>query len=236
MAPTAEPTLAPTVAPTAEPTLAPTVAPTAEPTLAPTVAPTAEPTLAPTVAPTAEPTLAPTVAPTAEPTLAPTVAPTAEPTLAPTVAPTAEPTVAPSIAPVASDQPVVIEGPAVTGAITLPEDAVLTEGATWSVELQDASKMDVAAVTIGAASGEVADTEATEIPFAITYDSAAIDPRIAYTLRAEVLDADGNALYASDTVTPGIINGASVEQVVVQVQDVPVAAESPVAAVESPAA
>ena len=62
-------------------------APTATPTVEPTVAPTATPTVEPTVAPTSTPTVEPTVAPTVAPTATPTVAPTATPTVAPTATP-----------------------------------------------------------------------------------------------------------------------------------------------------
>ena len=122
-----------------------------------------------------------------------------------------------------------------TGAITLPEDAVLTEGDTWSIELQDASKLDVPE-TIGAASGKVADIEAAEIPFVISYDPVAIDAGVTYTMRASVFDADGNLLYTSDTATEGIVDGVPLDQVPVQVQTPTAATEPPVPAVESPAA
>ena len=147
-----------------------------------------------------------------------------------------------SQAPMASGEPGVIDGPAVTGAITLPEEAELPEGATWIVELQDTSKMDVAAETIGAASGDVEDITATEIPFAIAYDAGVIDERFSYTLSARVFDADGNLLYINDTVTDGIVAGEPLEEVPVQVQDVELVAEAsaaadvPVVAQESPAA
>ena len=59
----------------------PTVAPTAEPTVAPTVVPTQEPV--PTVMPTVAPTVAPIVVPTQEPV--PTVMPTVVPTTTPDI-------------------------------------------------------------------------------------------------------------------------------------------------------
>lgn|GEM_PF-2176031 len=71
------------VAPTPEPT----EAPTPEPTDPPTEAPTPEPTEPPTEAPTPEPTEPPTEAPTPEPTEPPTEVPTEEPTPEPTEPP-----------------------------------------------------------------------------------------------------------------------------------------------------
>ncbi len=237
VAATIEPTPEPTPEPTAEPTPEPTPEPTAEPTPEPTPEPTAEPTPEPTAEPTPEPTPEPTAEPTPEPTPEPTAEPTPEPTPEPTAEPTPEPTPEPTEAPVATDMPVaseapvasegplasgdpgLIEGPAVSGAITLPEDAVLPAGATWTVELQDASRQDVEAETIGAASGDVEDVAATEIPFAIGYDDALIDDLFSYTLIARIYDADGNLLYINDTVTDGIVEGEPVEGVVVQVQE-----------------
>ncbi len=145
-----------------------------------------------------------------------------------------------------SDEPVIEPGPAVIGVITLPEDAELPEGATWSVELQDSSKMDVAAEVLGTAEGEVEDTSATEISFDIEFDADAIDPRLVttgYTLSAMIYDADGNLLYINDTSTPafeeGQAVGQSTEPVEVEVVDVQGAAAEPMAeepmAEESPA-
>ena len=91
------------VAPTIEPTVAPTAEPTIEPTPVPTVQPTIEPTPVPTVQPTVEPTPVPTVQPTVEPTPVPTVQPTVEPTPVPTVQPTTAPTANPGIGNVDSD-------------------------------------------------------------------------------------------------------------------------------------
>ena len=142
----------------------------------------------------------------------------------------------------ASGEPGVIDGPAVTGAITLPEDAELPEGATWVVDLQDTSQMDVAAETIGSASGDVEDVTVTEIPFAIAYDPGVIDERFDYTLSARIYDADGNLLYINDTTIAGIVAGEPLDEVPVQVQDVDIvgiaadASDMPVVAQESPAA
>ncbi len=146
--------------------------------------------------------------------------------------------------PIASDEPVEIIEPAVTGAITLPEDAVLPEGATWSIELLYVPDDDAPAEVVSADSGDVADIMATEIPFAIVIDPDLIDEELEYTLSAKVSDAEENLLYVNDidTVTPGVIEGEPQEDVVVQVQDAPAEAEptevEPAAseAVESPAA
>jgi uncharacterized lipoprotein YbaY len=238
-----EPAPATTEVPTAAASTVP-VAATPEPTAEPTPEPTAEPTPEPTAEPTDEPTPEPTAEPTLEPTVEPTPEPTAEPTLEPAESPLASEAPLATEMPIASDEPVGIIEPAVTGAITLPEDAVLPEGATWSIELLYVPDADAPAEVVGAASGAVADIMATEIPFAIAIDPDLIDDELEYTLSATVTDAEENLLYVNDidTVTPGVIEGEPQEDVVVQVQDAPAEAEpaevEPAAseAMESPAA
>ncbi|HSM34053.1 MAG TPA: YbaY family lipoprotein, partial [Anaerolineae bacterium] len=140
----------------------------------------------------------------------------------PTPEPTPDPTPGPSEPRIATEVPVVIGEPAVTGAITLPEDAVLPDDATWAIELQYVSEdLEDAPEVIGMDAGDVADTMATEIPFAIVVDLADIDDSLDYTLSAKVLDAEENVLYANDTVILGVIDGEPQESVVVQVQDAP---------------
>jgi uncharacterized lipoprotein YbaY len=118
--------------------------------------------------------------------------------------------------------------PAVTGAITLPEDAAIPADATWSIELQyvPEDQEDAAVEVVGEDSGDVVDTMATEIPFAIVVDLDALDDSRDYTLSARVLDAEENLLYTNDTVILGVIDGEPQEAVVVQVQDAPADADA----------
>jgi len=97
VAPTDNPTPAPTRAPTFNPTPAPTRAPTKSPTPGPTVSHTHKPTMNPTRVPTGGPTLPPTKDPSASPTTATsTKDPTPSPTKYPTPSPTRDPTPAPT--------------------------------------------------------------------------------------------------------------------------------------------
>ena len=210
MAPTPEPTVAPTPEPTVAPTPEPTVAPTPEPTVAPTPEPTVAPTPEPTVAPTPEPTPEPTVAPTPEPTVAPTPEPTIAPTIAPTMEPSLAPTMAASMTPTESASPVVSESPSasgivaptVSGSFTLPEGAVLPEGSTWIVQLQDTSLADAPATVIAEESGIIEDPTLTVFEFSIAYDPALILETNTLTLTAMIQDPSGLLLYTNDTSVP----------------------------------
>jgi len=205
----ATPSLVPVAAsivPSAEPTMAPTPEPTVAPTPEPTVAPTPEPTVAPTPEPTMAPTPEPTMAPTPEPTVAPTPEPTVAPTPEPTMAPTPEPTLAPveSASPVVSESPSAsgIVAPTVSGSFTLPEDAVVPEGSTWTVQLQDTSLADAPATLIAEASGTFEDPSPTSIEFSIAYDPALIMETNTLTLLVRVEDSAGLLLYINDTSVP----------------------------------
>ena len=140
-APTATPTLEPTEEPTKAPTATPTVEPTEEPTMAPTATPTVEPTEEPTLAPTATPTVEPTEEPTPAPTATPTVDPTEEPTMAPTATPTVEPTEEPTMAPTATPtlEPTEEPTPAPTATPTIepiqPEGKIVCEENIWETLL-----------------------------------------------------------------------------------------------------
>ncbi len=115
---------------------------------------------------------------------------------------------------------------AITGSIVLPEGTVMPEGAVWSVELQDTSLADVPAVTVGLDGGLIEDLTATQIPYIVEYEPTAIDDSLTYTLNAQVFDADGNPLFINDTSTPGIVDGEPVEDVQVEVIDIPALEDS----------
>jgi putative lipoprotein len=120
----------------------------------------------------------------------------------------------------ASDDPAVVDGPAVTGAVVLPDAAELPEDAVWSVELQDASKQDVAAEVISLDEGDASDLVEGMIAFEITYDEELIDERLTYSLSARVIDADETLLYINDTFTPGVVDGEPLVDVQIEVIDV----------------
>jgi putative lipoprotein len=101
----------------------------------------------------------------------------------------------------------------VSGAVLLPEGAVLTEGAQWTVELQDTSLADAPAVVIGQAGGAIADPLIMEIPFEIAYEASAILETNTYTLQARIVDSAGSLLYVNDTAIPVLTGGAPSEDV-----------------------
>jgi putative lipoprotein len=117
----------------------------------------------------------------------------------------------------------------VTGVVTLPEGAVVPEGALWTVQLQDTSRADAEAVVIDEADG-VVDPASTDIPFEIAYDAATILDTNTYTLQARLEDASGTLLYVNDTAIPVLTGGAPSEGLIV-----PVIAVEPAASVAAEA-
>ena len=110
-------------------------------------------------------------------------------------------------------------GAKVTGTIVLPEDAVLTEGATWRVRLEDMPRAVAPAVLVAEADG-VADPAMTEIRFEIPYDMDGLDPAATHTLRARVDDADGVLRFISEAAIPVTTDGTWTEGVSLPVVDV----------------
>jgi putative lipoprotein len=162
------------------------------------------------------------VEPTAEPTPEPTPELSAEATPESTV----EPSLTASDEPTSSDEPVVGE-PAVTGSILLPEGSTLEGADSWSLQIEDTSLADAPATIIAEDGGTISDETATELEFAVAYDPGSIDDRNTYTLRASVLDADGNLMFTNDTAIGVLTNDAPTDDVDVPV--VLVAAFSPMA-------
>jgi putative lipoprotein len=141
-----------------------------------------------------------------------------------------------TIAPAASELPVASEAPltetVVSGTIVLPEGVLLPGGASWSVELQDATREDAPAVVVAEVGEPVSDLAAAEIPFEIPYDPLDIEPAVTYTLRARVEDAAGALLYINEISPPGVVGGIPVEGAFVTVAPVlPGASVSPAASV-----
>jgi putative lipoprotein len=126
---------------------------------------------------------------------------------------------------------------AVSGTIVLPAGAVIPDGATWTIEIQDTTLADAPATVIGGVTADVADPTAAEIPFEVRYDLALIDEAATYTLYAVIEDATPAMLFTNDTAIPVITGGAPTAGVTVDVVPVtgPLAEMSPLA-VESAAA
>ena len=108
------------------------------------------------------------------------------------------------------------DSPQVTGEIVLPEGATVPDSATITVQVQDTSKADAAAVTIGEQVIEGRGQQGT-IPFAVSYDSSDIDDRFEYSMRVRIEDEDGSLLFINDTFTPVITRGSPTTDVVVEV-------------------
>jgi putative lipoprotein len=106
--------------------------------------------------------------------------------------------------------------PQVTGEIVLPDGATVPDSATINVQVQDTSKADAAAVTIGEQVIEGNGQQGT-IPFAVSYDPSDIDDRFEYSMRVRIEDENGSLLFINDTFTPVITRGAPTTEVVVEV-------------------
>ncbi len=92
----------------------------------------------------------------------------------------------------------------VTGTVGYLERIALPPGAVMDVRLLDVSKQDVAATQISAQ--RIAMTGVPQ-EFALSYDSAVIDPRFTYSVRADIL-LDGNVLFRTTQAYPVLTNGA----------------------------
>jgi len=108
------------------------------------------------------------------------------------------------------------DSPQVTGEIVLPDGATVPDSATISVQIQDTSQADAAAVTIGEQVIQ-GDGQQGTIPFAVSYDPSEIDDRFEYSMRVRIEDEDGSLLFINDTFTPVITRGAPTTDVVVEV-------------------
>jgi uncharacterized lipoprotein YbaY len=63
----------------------------------------------------------------------------------------------------------------------------------------------------------VTDPLVEEIPYQVSYDTAAIDEQHAYTVRVRVEDPAGTLLYVNDEAIPVITEGAPTEDVPIPV-------------------
>jgi putative lipoprotein len=94
----------------------------------------------------------------------------------------------------------------VTGNIILPDGETVPEGATISVQVQDTSRADAAATTIGEQTID-GDGQGSPIPFAVAYDPDEIEDNLQYSMRVRIEDEDGNLLFINDTAILVITRG-----------------------------
>ena len=108
----------------------------------------------------------------------------------------------------------------VSGLILLPSGAVLPEGVTVDVEVQDTALADARAVTISRLSMPASGVT-SPIPFALSVLPGALDEMGDYTLRVRVEAADGALLFINDTFTPAIDANGPITDVAVELVAVP---------------
>ena len=98
---------------------------------------------------------------------------------------------------------------AVVGTVTYRQRVALPADAVVEVRLQDTSRADAAARTIGQTSIPTHGAQ-VPIPFRIDYDPAGIDPSHSYSVRATI-NVGGKLLFSSTTMYPVLTRGAGNE-------------------------
>lgn len=95
---------------------------------------------------------------------------------------------------------------AVTGAVTYRERIALPPDSVVTVQIQDTSRADAPAIVIGE---QVIPTMGRQvpIPFSVSYDPAAIDPRFRYTLSVRITDGAGRLMWINMQSYPVITMG-----------------------------
>lgn len=101
---------------------------------------------------------------------------------------------------------------AVSGTVTYKQRVALPPEAVIQVQLQDTSRADTAARTIGQTTIPTAGAQ-VPIPYRIEYDPSTIDPSHSYAVRATVTVGD-RLLFNSTKVHPVLTRGAGNEAVV----------------------
>lgn len=107
---------------------------------------------------------------------------------------------------------------AITGQVVYKQRIALADDAVVEVSLQDASRADAPAVTLGSQTIETKGAQ-VPIPFAVEYDLSQIDPAGLYTLRATIKEG-GELTWTSTEIIPVITRGAATDQVDILVQPV----------------
>jgi putative lipoprotein len=98
---------------------------------------------------------------------------------------------------------------AVVGTVAYRQRVALPPDAVVEVRLEDTTRADAAARTIGQATIPTHGAQ-VPIPFRIEYDSAAIDPSHSYSVRATIY-VGGKLLFSSPTMYPVLTRGAGNE-------------------------
>jgi len=106
-------------------------------------------------------------------------------------------------------------GASVTGMVTNGDSAVIPEGATASIQIQDTSLADAAATVMG--EQIIENPGQFPIAYQVEYDPSAIVDNHTYTMRTRITAADGSLLFINDTAIPVITNGSPTEDVEIPV-------------------
>ncbi len=97
---------------------------------------------------------------------------------------------------------ILVYAAAVVGNVVTEQPAELPEGAVVQVQLNDVSRADAPAVTIGEQT--ISGVTTFPITFAVTYDPGVIDERFTYAIQVRITDSGGNLLYINTQVYPVI--------------------------------
>ncbi len=95
----------------------------------------------------------------------------------------------------------------VQGDVVWNASAPLPPGAELKIRLSDTSRADAPSITLAEQRVPLRPDQQGPVPFRLAVDPARIDQRMQYTVSARI-DAHGQLLYISDTVTPVLTRGA----------------------------
>lgn len=104
----------------------------------------------------------------------------------------------------------------VSGTIILPDGASVPAGATINVQVQDTSRADAAATSMGEQIID-GDGQTGTIDYSVDYNPDDIVDNHTYTMRARIEGDDGSLLFINDTAIPVITNNNPTENVEIPV-------------------
>jgi putative lipoprotein len=103
----------------------------------------------------------------------------------------------------------------VMGTVGFMQPLEIPSGSTLTVQLQDTSLQDVAAIVLGET--VITDFLVIPIPFSVSYDPTDIDTSFIYSISARITDGAGNLIFINTTAYNVITNGSpSVVEVIVE--------------------
>ena len=108
----------------------------------------------------------------------------------------------------------------VSGTVAYRERVALPPDAVVEVRLVEASRADAASETIAAVTVDASGRQ-VPIPFSLGYDTARIDPRNRYALRAEIRSATGELMWITDPVVPALGSGMATTDVLLTLTQAP---------------